>query len=236
MEGTLVTGNFFDVLDVRAALGRTFSAADDQRGGTPVLVISHRTWTTHFDSDPGVLGRIVRVNETPVRLSGIMPEGFRGLMVASLDFWAPLAHADRFLPGGAADPSSVELGIIGRLALTVSGRFSVLSYLVAQRTREIGVRMPLGATRRSTIGLYVLGQSARPVLVGLVFGGGLAAVLGAMLLATPAAEAIGTTIDLFDPVAYAAGLTTIVAACLRAAIVPALRATRVEPIRALRQD
>jgi ABC-type antimicrobial peptide transport system permease subunit len=75
------------------------------------------------------------------------------------------------------------------LALTVSGLFSVLSYLVEQRTREIGVGMALGATRGDVAALVVT-QLARPVALGLLLGGG-------VFLATPAAEAIGETVRLF---------------------------------------
>ncbi len=127
--------------------------------------------------------------------------------------------------------------VLGALALllTLSGLFSVLSYLVEQRTREIGVRMALGATSRS-IGALVLSQSARPVGIGLLLGGSLTAALGAALLATPAAEQIGSAVRLFDPVAYAASLLCIVTACACAALIPALRAGRIDPVAALRQD
>ena len=121
------------------------------------------------------------------------------------------------------------------LLLTLSGLFSVLSYLVEQRTREIGVRMSLGATSRS-IGAFVLAQSARPVGIGLLLGVSLTAALGAVLLATPAAEQIGSIVRLFDPVAYAGSLLCIVAACVCAALIPALRAGRIDPVAALRQD
>jgi predicted permease len=127
--------------------------------------------------------------------------------------------------------------VLGGLALvlTVSGLFSVLSYLVEQRTREIGVRMALGATTGS-IGALVLSQSARPVGLGLLLGGSLTAALGAALLASPAAEVIGSTVRLFDPVAYAASLLCIVTACAGAALIPVLRARRIDPVAALRHD
>jgi ABC-type antimicrobial peptide transport system permease subunit len=127
--------------------------------------------------------------------------------------------------------------VLGSLALflTLSGLFSVLSYLVEQRAREIGVRIALGATRRR-IGALVLLQSARPVGVGLLLGCTLPAALGAVLLATPAAEAIGQAVRLFDPLAYAASLLCVVAACAGAALVPVLRAGRVDPVVALRHD
>jgi predicted lysophospholipase L1 biosynthesis ABC-type transport system permease subunit len=127
--------------------------------------------------------------------------------------------------------------VLGALALvlTVSGLFSVLSYLVEQRTREIGVRMALGATRRR-IAAFVLSQSAWPVAVGLFVGGGVAVALGAALMATPAAGSIGSTIRFFDPLAYAASILGIASACVCAALVPARNATRVNPVDALRQD
>jgi ABC-type antimicrobial peptide transport system permease subunit len=135
-----------------------------------------------------------------------------------------------------AIPFWLTLGL-GALALllTLSGLFSVLSYLVEQRTREIGVRMALGATR-GQIGALVLAQSARPVGTGLFLGGTLTAGIGAALLATPAAGMIGSVVQLFDPAAYAVSLLCIVIACTCAALVPALRAAQINPIAALRQD
>ena len=121
------------------------------------------------------------------------------------------------------------------LALTLSGLFSVLSYVVAQRTKEIGVRMALGATTQDVAGL-VLSQLLRPVGVGLAVGGGLAAALAIVLMSTPAASHIGAIVHVFDPVAYAASLLLIVTACVLAASVPALRAARVDPIATLRND
>jgi predicted permease len=127
--------------------------------------------------------------------------------------------------------------VLGTLALllTLSGLFSVLSYVVEQRTKEIGVRMALGATTRR-IAALVLVQSARPVGIGLLLGGSLTAALGAVLLATPAAEQIGSTVHLFDPIAYVASLLGVVAACACASLIPALRAGWTDPVGALRQD
>jgi hypothetical protein len=144
-----------------------------------------------------------------------------------------LARADAYILG-ISFGLTLALGSLA-LLLTLSGLFSVLSYLVEQRTREIGVRIALGASRRS-IGALVLSQTVRPVGLGLLIGGGLTAGLGAALLATPAAEQIGSTVRLFDPVAYAASLLCVVAACAAAALIPALRAGRVDPLAALRQE
>jgi ABC-type antimicrobial peptide transport system permease subunit len=121
------------------------------------------------------------------------------------------------------------------LALTLSGLFSVLSYLVEQRTREIGVRMALGATTGDVTRL-VLSQSIRPVTVGLVIGGGSAAGLAVLLLATPAAAGIGEIVNVLDPIAYAVSLFVVITACLVAASIPAIRGARLDPALTLRQE
>jgi len=127
--------------------------------------------------------------------------------------------------------------VLGGLALvlTLSGLFGVLSYLVEQRRREIGVRMALGATMQD-IARLVVWQSIRPVGLGLLIGGGSAAGLAALLLATSAAEGIGQIVHVFDPVAYGASVLIIIAACLMAASIPATRAARLDPTLTLRQE
>jgi predicted permease len=133
-------------------------------------------------------------------------------------------------------PFSLTL-VLGALALflTLSGLFSVLSYVVEQRMREFGVRTALGATR-ARIGALVLSQSARPVGIGILIGVGLTAGVAGLLLATPGTEGIASTVRPLDPLAYAGAVLCVVAACACAALVPALRAGRVDPVVALRQD
>jgi predicted permease len=127
--------------------------------------------------------------------------------------------------------------ILGGLALllTISGLFSVLSYLVEQRTKEIGLRMALGATSQKVTQM-MLAQTTRPVLYGLLGGAGLAAILATTVLATPFGEVIGEIVHVTDPVAYASSLILIIIACLLAAWIPASRASRVDPMKTLRQE
>jgi predicted permease len=126
--------------------------------------------------------------------------------------------------------------VLGTLALllTLSGLFSVLSYLVEQRTREIGVRMALGASARAVTRL-MLAQTTRPVIAGLMAGAALAGALATAVLASPAGALISPIVHVTDPVAYLASLGVIVAACLSAAWIPAARAAKVDPMRTLRQ-
>ena len=71
MSGSLVTGNFFQVLGVNAALGRTLMPGDDERGAPrPVMVLSHRGWSRLFSNDPAVLGRSLVVNGLSLRDRG----------------------------------------------------------------------------------------------------------------------------------------------------------------------
>ena len=127
--------------------------------------------------------------------------------------------------------------ILGGLALslTVSGLFSVLSYLVEQRTKEIGVRMALGATSKNVTGL-VIAQTSRPVIIGLVGGASLVLTLATLLLSMPTAGLIGDVVQVLDPIAYVSSLLCIVVACLLAASIPAWRAAKVDPMHSLRQE
>lgn len=129
---------------------------------------------------------------------------------------------------------SVMLGGLA-LLLTVSGLFSVLSYVVEQRTKEIGVRMALGASSQSVTQL-ILSQTTRPVVIGLLTGAGLAASLASLLLSSEIGGLIGAIVHVADPIAYASSLLVIVTACLAAAWIPASRASKVDPMKTLRQD
>jgi predicted permease len=126
--------------------------------------------------------------------------------------------------------------VLGGLALvfTVSGLFSVLSYVVEQRAKDIGVHMALGATGWEVAGL-VLSELWRPVGIGLGAGIGLAAAVATVLMATTDSE-VGTLIHVADPVAYTTAVLVIVVSCVIAVSVPALRAVRIDPIATLRQD
>ncbi|HTA43616.1 MAG TPA: ABC transporter permease [Bryobacteraceae bacterium] len=74
--GSRVTADFFRVLGVSPALGRTLNDADTQPGNGAFVVISHALWQSRFGGDPGVLGRQILLNARPYRIVGVMPSGF----------------------------------------------------------------------------------------------------------------------------------------------------------------
>ena len=91
--GEIVSGNYFDLLGVRPALGRTFRPEEDGAPARyPVVVVSHRFWQRRLAGDPGVVGRAVRLNGQPFTIVGVAAEGFIGSQVGlSTDLWVPLA-------------------------------------------------------------------------------------------------------------------------------------------------
>jgi len=78
--GELVSGNYFPVLGVKAALGRLFTANDDEfEGAHPLAVLSYRYWKSRFAGDPGILGKTLTVNGYPLTVIGVSQAGFDGL-------------------------------------------------------------------------------------------------------------------------------------------------------------
>ena len=74
-----VTGNFFQVVGVQPALGRSFADADEQPGASPVAIVTHEFWSRQMNADPGVLGRSLNLGEFQFTVVGVLPAGFRYL-------------------------------------------------------------------------------------------------------------------------------------------------------------
>jgi len=123
------------------------------------------------------------------------------------------------------------LGIFGTLALTLSalGLYGVLAFVVAQRRREIGIRMALGARPREVFNM-VLRRGLFLTLTGIALGAAAAYGLG------QAMTALLFGVDPWDPVTLAGGILVLILTAILACVVPAVRATRVDPVTALRCD
>ena len=99
--GQLVSGNFFDVLEVRAQLGRTFLPEEDSTpGGHPVVVLSHRFWQRQFHGDPAIVNRTLMFNGRAFTVIGVAAPGFLGTEAyLSIDAWVPMMMQPAVLPG-----------------------------------------------------------------------------------------------------------------------------------------
>ena len=115
------------------------------------------------------------------------------------------------------------------LLLAAAGLYGVASYLVTQRTRDIGVKMALGATP-SDISKQVVGEAGRWIVAGAILGCALA------WAGTRAIEAQLYGVDSRDPLSWIVALGVLSAALLLAVLLPAARAARVDPMEALRAD
>jgi putative ABC transport system permease protein len=115
------------------------------------------------------------------------------------------------------------------LLLAAVGLYGVLAYLVTQRTTEIGIRIALGARREQVLGLMLM-DGLRPAFLGLVLG--IAGSIGATQLIR--STLYGT--QPLDPVVYIAVIVTLMLAATVACLLPAWRATQVDPVHALRNE
>ena len=100
VNGELVSGNYFDVLGVRAHIGRTLTPDDDKTpGGHPVAVLSHNFWMRRFAGDPAVVNRTVSLNGLPMTIVGVAPAGFFGIVVGdNPDVMVPLMMKAQMTP------------------------------------------------------------------------------------------------------------------------------------------
>jgi predicted permease len=125
VDGALVSGTFFDVLGLRPAAGRLFTADDDRTPGAhPVVVLTHGFWTRRFAADPKVVGLSMSVNGHPMTVVGIAPPGFHGLGVGEpADAFVPLTMQREVIPTwtrGIGDWRVRWLTVIARLKDGVS--------------------------------------------------------------------------------------------------------------------
>jgi predicted permease len=97
----LTSGNFFDVLGVQAAMGRTFRPEEDKEPGAgPVIVLNHGFWERKFASNPGVIGQLVLLNGQGFTIIGVAPKGFQGTgVIGGPDMWVPMSMHDQILTG-----------------------------------------------------------------------------------------------------------------------------------------
>ena len=139
--GQVVSGNFFDVLQVRPIMGRGFLPEEDKTPGShAVVVISHGLWQRRLGADPNIIGKTIDLNGRAYNVIGVAPEYFKGTKFGlSLEFWAPVMMVEELWrsPGLLSDRDSHWMNVLGRLKPGVTrAQASAEMSAIAKRVSE----------------------------------------------------------------------------------------------------
>ena len=189
LNASLVTGNFFEVLGVKAYRGRTFIPDGDKKiGANPEVVLSYSLWVRQFGSDNKSIGQTVTLNGTPYTVVGVTPPGFKGIVSLGRPdlLWIPITMRDYVLTGQLKALENNRrfrwTSIVGRLKPQVS----VAEAQAAMKTIAAGLEKEYPRENKGrTVELYPLNQSALGINQRRQFslaGGVLMGVVGLVLL------------------------------------------------------
>jgi predicted permease len=204
--------------------------ADMRREGLERPVSAH-VFESALQSGENTPDLLVRTAANPAALAPTLRAALRGVDAgASVESVATLSdQLAQQLDGRRFQSALLSLFALLALGLAALGVFGVVHYSVSRRVREVGVRMALGATREDVVLLF-LGQLAGPLLAGAGLG-----LLGAFVVAR-ALGALLFGITPLDPLTHAVALCSLLLVTGAACLIPALRASRLDPLLALRED
>ncbi len=176
-----VTGNYFDALKIHPYLGRFFHASDEHGpNSAPYIVLPYAYWQSRFQSDRGVVGRVVQLNKHPFTILGVAPPEFRGTLAFIFpDFWAPMVNQEQIEGSTVLDARGHReiLMVLGHLkagvtpAQAIADLNSIGSYLEKTYPKEDG-NMTFTLARPGLAGDW-FGRPLRAFLVGLMLLAGL---------------------------------------------------------------
>ncbi|HEU4509153.1 MAG TPA: ABC transporter permease [Pyrinomonadaceae bacterium] len=172
VAGAIVSGNFFDVLGVRAQLGRVITPDDDKvPGAHPVAVISHGLWQRRFGADPNILGRQLLLNGHNFTIIGVLPAGFDGLQLGVVrDLYVPMMQQATMRPpragySGEMNPDLLQvrgnrwLFTVGRMKPGVTPEQAQASLaLIAKQLEEAYPKI----NRNRGVSVYAFSESDNP--------------------------------------------------------------------------
>jgi predicted permease len=172
------SGNYFDVLGIQPYLGRFFHGSDEHGpNSAPYIVLSYGYWQSHFQSDPGVVNRVVQLNKFDYTILGVAPPRFRGTeLFFAPDLWAPMVNEQQIDgSSGLNNRGSRGKWVVGRL------RAGVTPAQATADLNSIGASLAKAYPKDDDDMSFVL---ARPGLLGDMLGRPVHAfVAGLMLLA-----------------------------------------------------
>ena len=176
--GALVTANYFRVLGVRAALGRTLAESEGtEAAGQAEVVLGYDLWRNRFGGDPRVLGRVIEINLHPYTIVGVAPKGFQGCKTGlRADAWIPVGMDPQMWGSHRiAERGQSWLNVLGMLAPGVSreqaeNQLNVAMQRIAERyatTHRGNNRVSLDPLWRSPFGANVYLAGTLPMLLAL---------------------------------------------------------------------
>ena len=158
LDGLLVSGNYFDVLGLRPALGRFFRPDENQSPGThPVVVLSHEAWRRRFGADPAIIERTIELSGRPFTVIGVAPPGFEGTSIEhGAAFFVPAMMQDVMIQGRDLHSRSQRAAtILGRMrtGVTLPKATAALQVVAADlaRAEPSAWRDKAGRPRRVTV-------------------------------------------------------------------------------------
>jgi predicted permease len=173
--GYLATGNYFDILGVKPALGRFFHQSDDvHAGASPYAVLSYGAWQARFAGDPAIVGKVIRINRLPYTVFGVAPPDFHGIELFYWpEVWVPMMMQPQIEGRSWLDERSTwNTFVLGRLNRNVSPAQAEanLNSIAAEMTRQFpsendGLRFKL--TKPGLVG-DLIGAPAKAFALGVL--------------------------------------------------------------------
>jgi predicted permease len=187
VQGQLVTGNFFEVLGVKPAIGRVFRPEEDKTPGTHlVAVLSYDGWQRYFAGDPGVVGRTITLNRQLFTVVGVAPRGFRGINLFGRPVvWLPTMCYQQVLSGFLLETFESRRGLVWQVVarlrpgVTVEQARANMTVIASQLEREFSTDNAGRGVRVVTIGEARVGPNGGNVLLAT---GMLMTIVGLVLL------------------------------------------------------
>ncbi len=189
--GEIVTGNYFQVLGVKAAIGRTLGPDDDRPGAPRVTALSHRIWRRDYAADPSVVGRTMHIRGQAYTIVGVIEEQFNGMVpMLQPEMWLPLAWVEEVEPAGIQDvvPSPTGTTRIdrrgqrwlfikarlkeGQTTANAEANLQVIMSQLAATYPKTNAKRPIAVA--SNVRVHPQADAAmRPIAAGLMLGVGL---------------------------------------------------------------
>ena len=177
--GAYTDSRLFDLLRVKPILGRTFGEEATKPGAPQVMVLSYRAWQNRFQGDPGVIGKVERVNEQPTTIIGVMPKNFD--YPGYLDAWLPLQLDPLAFPRGVGPQlEQTQVNALGRLkpGVTLEGAQAEMAAIAKRLAQEYPASNEGTSVHLTPLVESFIGRQAINMLYTM-----LAAVFGVLLIA-----------------------------------------------------